>query len=97
MFEVFFDSGKEIEVARRQVWRIWWMWHRNHAPCFPERFCDHAPVNRAVVDVHNQSLSMQISSLGTEGMVERLKNLRGTTCPLDFGTSREPIDDMEPM
>jgi hypothetical protein len=54
-------------------------------------------VNRAVVEVHNQSLSTQISPLRKEGLVERLKNVNGVISAIDFATSREPIGDMEPM
>jgi hypothetical protein len=55
------------------------------------------PVNRAVVDVDNQSLSIRISLMRKEGLAEGLKNASGIICAVDFGTSREPIDDMELM
>jgi hypothetical protein len=54
-------------------------------------------MSRAVIDVHNQSLSMRISPLRKECLVEPLKNVNGITCAVDFGTSLEPIDDMETM
>jgi hypothetical protein len=54
-------------------------------------------VNRAVVGVPNQSLSMQISPLQKESLMVRLKPFGGMICALDFGTSREPVDDMELM
>jgi hypothetical protein len=66
-------------------------------PDFLERFNDHAPVNRAVVDEHNQSLSIRISPLPKEGPVERPKNVSDIICVVDFGTRWEPIIDMEPM
>jgi hypothetical protein len=54
-------------------------------------------VNGAIVAVHNQLLSMRISPLRKEGLVERLKNVSDMICAVDFGASREPIDDMEPV
>jgi hypothetical protein len=68
------------------------MWHQTHIPSFQEEFYGQAPVNRAVVDVHNQSLSMR-----KEVLVERLTNLRGIICVVEFSTSLEPIDDIELM
>jgi hypothetical protein len=50
-----------------------------------------------VINVHNQVLSMQIFPLRKEGLVERLKNVNGTICAADFGTSREPIECKEPI
>jgi hypothetical protein len=54
-------------------------------------------VNRAVVDVHNQSLSVGISPLRKKGLVEQLKNLSGIMCAVDIGASPEPIDEMKPL
>jgi hypothetical protein len=68
-----------------------------HLSSFHERFFGHSPVNRAVVDVPNQSLSMRISPLQKEGLVEGLKNVLGIICVAAFGTSWEPIDGMEPF
>jgi hypothetical protein len=73
------------------------MWHRNHVSSFHKRFCGHTSVNRAVVDVRNQSLSMRTSPFWKEGLAGRLTNIGGIICAVDFGTSREPIDDMESM
>jgi hypothetical protein len=47
--------------------------------------------------VNNQWISMQISPSWKETLVERLKNVSGIICIVDFGTSREPTDDMEPL
>jgi predicted transcriptional regulator of viral defense system len=73
------------------------MWHQSHVINFRERFCRHAPVNRAVVDAHNSLLSMRISRLRKEGVVERLSDGRDIICVVDFGASWEPIDVMEAM
>jgi hypothetical protein len=40
---------------------------------------------------------MPISPLQKEGLVQRLKNASGIIYVVDFGTSRKPIDNMEPM
>jgi hypothetical protein len=36
-------------------------------------------------------------SIAEIGLAERLKHGSDITCTVDFGTDREPIDDMEPM
>jgi hypothetical protein len=64
---------------------------------FDERFCGHALVNQAVVNVHNQSLSMEISPLRKERLVERLKNFSAIMCVINFWTSHKPIDGPEPL
>jgi hypothetical protein len=40
---------------------------------------------------------MRISPLRKEELVEWLTNLNGRICAVDFGTSQEPINDMEPI
>jgi hypothetical protein len=47
--------------------------------------------------MHNELLSMRISPLQNKGLAERLRNLSGIMCAIDFATSREPGNVMEPM
>jgi hypothetical protein len=41
--------------------------------------------------------SIRISPLLKGGLAEQLKTADGGICAVDFGTNREPIDDMESM